>query len=132
MTARELYDTDPGFRGFLACWDEDRRCPLELVDYLLDRGMDSQAEAARWAHEGDDWELFSSAHPNSCKARHGRYPACFSDGDWMWRCHETQSSFYSNRSHWCDGHGLSGEIEGLTAHEAIIALLDAWKAPVPA
>ncbi len=48
MTAAELYECDPGFRGFLAVWERDRRCPLELVDYLIERDMESQAECARW------------------------------------------------------------------------------------
>lgn len=58
MTARELYESDGGFRGFFAAWEKDKRCPLPLVDYLLDRGMDSQAEAARWAATTPDARQF--------------------------------------------------------------------------
>ncbi len=49
VTCAELYQTDPGFRGFIAAWVEEKRCPLPLVDYLLDRDLEAPAEAARWA-----------------------------------------------------------------------------------
>lgn len=44
-----LYTADGALRGFFAFWKRQRRCPLELVDYLLDRDLSGPAEAARWA-----------------------------------------------------------------------------------
>ena len=49
MTATKLYDIDPEFKSFIACWITDRCCPEPLVDWLLDREEYELAEAARWA-----------------------------------------------------------------------------------
>jgi hypothetical protein len=40
VTAAEL-TTDPTFRGFLASWEADRRCPPELADWVQDRDGES-------------------------------------------------------------------------------------------
>jgi hypothetical protein len=47
-TAAELYASCPTMQGMVASWVENRRCPLPLVDLLLENGLESQAEAARW------------------------------------------------------------------------------------
>jgi hypothetical protein len=49
MTAADLYAADSTMRALVAAWNEHCRCPLPLVDFLLENGLDSQAEAARWA-----------------------------------------------------------------------------------
>lgn len=49
MTCAELYPVSAELHGFLAAWSRDRRCPLELVDYLLEQDLPGPAEAARWA-----------------------------------------------------------------------------------
>ncbi len=48
MTQRELAD-NPDFQAFCEKWREDRWCPAPIVDWLLERDMPLQAEAARWA-----------------------------------------------------------------------------------
>lgn len=45
----DLYRRSPELRGFLAAWRADYRCPLELVDYLLEQDLPLAAAAARWA-----------------------------------------------------------------------------------
>ena len=73
MTARELYDCDLRFRGFFDSWNADRRCPLAMVDYLLDLDMPEQAERARWAATMPDrpvWHSCQSGFKGSC----GPYP----------------------------------------------------------
>lgn len=54
MTALELLNRDSTFTGLLKAWEGDGRCPLSLVDYLLELGLDGQAEAARWAATEED------------------------------------------------------------------------------
>lgn len=44
------YITDPEFLSAVAQWKEEKRCPFWLQDWLLDRGLDSAAEAAQWAY----------------------------------------------------------------------------------
>ena len=46
MTAAELYQMCPDFRSLVLQWVTDRRCPIGLVDFLLEHGMESQAEVA--------------------------------------------------------------------------------------
>lgn len=140
VAAKELYETDPGFRGFLACWDEDRRCPLELVDYLLDRGMGAQAECARWAAETPDRPVLSAyvscgERPGIC----GPYP--------MMHNERNSNGFYG----WWWGIGMgqyagavepdllelgSNYLQNSDRHDSAVAamltLMDSWKDPVPA
>jgi hypothetical protein len=52
VTAAELFDTDADFRALLQCWIDNRRCPLPMADYLRERGLEGQAEAAEWAAWG--------------------------------------------------------------------------------
>lgn len=49
MTAAALYETDSDFRALIQCWIDNRRCPLPMADYLRERGLEGQAEAAEWA-----------------------------------------------------------------------------------
>jgi hypothetical protein len=49
-TVRSLLEAgDPDLNGFLTIWEEQKQCPLPLVDWLLERGLEMAAEAARWA-----------------------------------------------------------------------------------
>lgn len=81
MTARQLLDTDPTFRSFLDCWVRDRRCPFPLVDYLLELGLEGQAEGARWAEEQPLRRLY-----NIDPVYEGRcFPAFATSSDsWFW------------------------------------------------
>lgn len=79
--ASSLYEVDADFRSMLALWDEHRRCPLPLVDYLLDRGLERQAEACRWAATEPDRPVWSF-----CDRATGPFPTT-STGHvyWCWR-----------------------------------------------
>jgi len=132
MTAAELYECDPGFRGFLAAWEADRRCPLELCDYLLDRDMEGPAECARWAAEGDQWESWGGTMNVRVS---GRFPW---HQDWkqtyLFRQLVGYDSEQNNRSHRYPGDRVRkdvlGDITGPTPALAIVALMDAWVVPV--
>lgn len=86
MTARELYDCDPRFRGFFDSWNADRRCPLAMVDYLLDRDMVDQAERARWAATMPDRPVWGGCH-SGFKGSCGAHPVMsryFEKTTWWW------------------------------------------------
>jgi len=70
------YLTDPEYLSWLHCWWSNGRCPLEFVDWLLDRGLDSQAEAARWAATEDPRSVFGNPE---CKA--GPTPCFFNNSN---------------------------------------------------
>ena len=129
MTAAELYECDPGFRGFLTVWDRDRRCPFALQDYLLERGMDSQADCARWCATEPDRDLFKMAqYPGTVRAKCGPYPVrgIFRKG-FGW-------SSYANMADVIFCHGVPElrlneyvvALDKPSTTSAIIALLDAW------
>lgn len=130
MTAAELYEHDAGFRGFLAVWDENRRCPLELVDYLLDRDMTGPAECARWCATYRDRSPYDPAGDPP----HGTYPQPNTPEDW-----------YFHVSNYTDHDGWANSIparlvtvpplsfrnrKDATPALAIVALMDAWVVPV--
>lgn len=48
MTAAELL-AHPEFLAFCSLWEQDRRCPLVLGDWLRDRGLDGHGAGADWA-----------------------------------------------------------------------------------
>lgn len=126
MTAAELYATDAGFRGFLAVWDQNRRCPLELVDYLLDRGMESQAECARWAATEPDREVYNPKKANGEREGNcGPYPGMSGDAYWYWLLTET-----TDRPHRVPrvsvGEMEWGILTGDSPEGAMVTLMDAW------
>jgi hypothetical protein len=57
-SARELYEREPTFRAGVLAWVADRRCDLRLVDLLLEYGLTTQAECARWAATEPDRMFF--------------------------------------------------------------------------
>lgn len=48
LTATSLYATSGLMRAAIAKWVADKRCPLELGDFLEEHGLVSQADCARW------------------------------------------------------------------------------------
>lgn len=102
MTETELV-SHPDFIAFCEAWERDERCPLGLIDWLMDRDMELQAERAKWAYmrlvEGhdvyhygycrprpvDDWTSWRwvtgwfhqpwAADAPGCDAEHRTYPA---------------------------------------------------------
>lgn len=117
MTAVELYECDPGFRGFMQVWCDQRRCPLELVDYLLDRDMVRQAECCRWMHEGDSFYSYAT------EVGSGRFPWRLMSGDWIFRPARSDNK----KDMWA--HRVVGIVQDVEAPSAIMCILktiDAW------
>lgn len=81
MTAHELHESDPGFRGFISSWVTEGRCPLPLVDYLLEREMLSQAECARWAATEPVRRWYGGRYWDSADML---YPYPRQSGSWSW------------------------------------------------
>lgn len=131
MTAADLYECDPGFRGFLAVWVENRRCPLELVDYLLDRDMEGPAECARWCAAEPDRDIYDP--PDA-----GRGGPCPLQNrprdDWfflvtnqlLWWSNSVPLRFVTESSQWFRTRNDK------TPESAIVALMDAWVVPAVA
>ena len=134
MTCKELYECDSGFRGFIQTWVDVKRCPLELADYLMDRGWDKKSgpvQAVLWAattpkrRVGDDLDEWY--HP---------YPGEWKDLYWWWV--SDNSNEYGERARYVpsgniekhciklyqknrNGNGVAGTIT-----EAMVWLLDNW------
>lgn len=41
----------PTFLAFCEAWEADKRCPVGLIDWLLDLDNEAMALAAKWAYE---------------------------------------------------------------------------------
>lgn len=119
--ARALDDLSAEFRAFLAVWDKGRRCPLPLVDFLLEHGLESQAEAARWCAGGPTNPVFDPS-PGERGGECGPYPSKMGRG-WMFR--PLASGERCLRPHRVPG--ITEDIEVLTPIDAILAMLDAWR-----
>ncbi len=48
-TLREFYNENAEFRQLIAAWIAESRCPIGLVDFLIENGYERQANAANWA-----------------------------------------------------------------------------------
>lgn len=118
----------PEFQAFIACWVEDRRAPLPFADWLLERGLESQADAVLWAATEPDRTVFPLPLRSSVS---GPYPTVAS-GDrrlyWM-VCSGEDKHYYDRfadcvRSEWVNGK--LAHSRHTTIEEALIALLDHW------
>ena len=78
------YLSDPQFVALLDSWGRRRRCPLPLVDWLLERGLESQAEAARWAATAPSRPMMKLGSGDESKLRCGPFPWQFRRGRWTW------------------------------------------------
>lgn len=84
-TAAELYQCDSQMRALIAVWDSERRCPMGLVDLLLENGMSTAAEAARWcATEPDKPVTAPLKHYGELSTNCGPYPTMSGKGLWIW------------------------------------------------
>lgn len=122
LTARKLYDTDATMRAFIASWDAERRCPMPLVDFLLEQGLESAAEAARWAATEKKrpvrLPLGSQERDGDC----GPFPTQRPQSrTWFW---DNVPGFAASLPF----QGMSNQNEP-TPTDAIVWLLDAWRLP---
>ncbi|WP_162671741.1 hypothetical protein [Gemmata massiliana] len=125
LTAKLLFESDSGFRSFVQLWDENRRPDPQLIDYLLDRGMEPQAACVRWCVQRPDMEVWAPVY--SLGERDGfcgPYPGRMEAGWRFTACPEETR----DRNHEVPSERVEGSfLEGGTPIEAILALLDAWK-----
>ncbi len=135
MTATELYPLSIELQAFLTAWERDRRCPLELVDYLLEQGLESQAECARWCAVQPDLEVLMpirSAGERGGKC--GPFPTMSGmlDGTWIWDIRSTQHiRNYHPHTVFLENAGaiINPKLRlpsYPSAKKAIMALLDNW------
>lgn len=134
MTALELYQLDPAVRGFFDCWVADRRCPIQLVDYLRDRDMYRAASAARWAATaaalpGVDTAL---ADEGPYPSRDERYYIWFNARDWPSSEFDPERNRFTSHDvaehaiadHLRSEAHMTGPIKGAVG--AMLWLLDNW------
>jgi hypothetical protein len=121
-SARELYDREPTFRAGITAWVEERRCDLRLVDLLLEYGLTTQAECARWAATEP-----ARRFPDDRRRKCGPFP-CDYKGISYW---------FSRSGPLRDSHDVPrvrlprsvhyGTDQFTSAADAILFLLDIWK-----
>lgn len=125
-SARELHEHSSTFRCGIAEWVQERRCPLSLVDLLLEYGLEKQADCARWAATEPDRPVFGAGKREVC----GPFPTSGGNSEWFW--------WHLNGQYGPDfrfSMDVPEEMAGATAMDckeptstdAILWLLDHWK-----
>lgn len=134
-----FYDSAPEFQQLIGAWIAARRCPIGLVDYLIENGFERQANAANWAASAPDRptspvegleELSGGAMPCSrdvmimprTNRHHPLYPDHYRAA-FYWHGMAGDSSMYS-----FDYPGQHN-VEGETREEAILNMLDSIRIP---
>lgn len=126
MTARELYDRDSTFKGLIDFWVQEKQPPAPLLDYLMEVGLDGQAEAVRWALSVEKRPGYG---PRSRELL--VYPCLLSGGiGWVWDhwSGESHNSLPTSRHlYWVDKLSSDPYYSSFTSPtQAILALLDGW------
>lgn len=124
-SACELYERDETFRTGIAAWVAERRCDLRLVDVLLEHGLTTQAECARWAATEPD-RPYRGGGPKS-----GPFPSLF-DGDYYW--YDCGPYKKMKETHDVPRECLGRVVNYTTdrfksAADALLFLLDNWQGP---
>ena len=131
MTAADLL-TDPEFQGFCSHWREHGRAPLPMADWLRDKGMDGQADAAEWAALEPD--LGDNAISDS-ESVGGPTPTNAPESCWAWGSAEGKEGRrwasdlpgdVFKRTRPADSARPFSYVGGKTFPAAIAAFLDAW------
>lgn len=124
-TASELYACCSDFAAMIELWRIERRCPLPMVDLLLEWGLESQAEAARWAATERLREPYKMHYPTEAP-----YPCEYTGvgtTDWYWICVkgiDTSDSLPPDHFACAFGHHESKQP---TFDKAIVWMLDRWR-----
>jgi hypothetical protein len=88
---QNLYDTNADFRNGIAEWVAERRCPLPLVDLLIENGMETAAECCRWAATEPERRVWS---PYDRKLS-GPFPTLSVEkGYWYWAVEEKWTLYF--------------------------------------
>ncbi len=136
LTCAAMYEYDLTFRSAIAKWVADRRCPLELADYLRENDLHAAADCADWCAAQPDQDVYcvSPGEPYAS----GIFPFQGINGNYFWSIYQIYESFchaIPARCYRCahDGVGVGEGIEKLprrgfeSPEAAILALLDNWK-----
>jgi hypothetical protein len=126
LTCSSLYVSDPTVRALIDVWVTERRCPLPLVDALLEYGLTNAAECARWAATEPDRSPPESLGCDERSTPCGPYPRKVDKG-WYWvlipvpqYAHDVPTERFSHVVQDRETDYVS------TPHAAIVWLLDAW------
>jgi hypothetical protein len=129
LDAKTLYECSSDFRCLIACWGEHKRCPLPLVDFLIEQGLESQAEGARWAAtEGRYWYDRVTKTHIAC----GPFPQEDYADKWYWFTlyqNTITSVYYQHDVKASDLKTPAEEVPHFAhVHDALLWLLDNWRA----
>ncbi len=131
LTARAAYDCDGDVKALVDVWVSERRCPLVLVDRLLELGLPTAAECARWAATEPEQKSYGATlrndeHPYPCQRQEGT--------PWYWFDANPYRMQESRRRQWCN-EVFAWQVKGTkditfaSALDAILWLLGNWKLP---
>jgi hypothetical protein len=133
-----VYDLYGGYelKGFLSHWDEYRRCPVPLIDFLLDHGLEDPAACARWCAERPDYPVYypdfeGGERGGTC----GPYPG-FMHGQWVFREFDREFTPFAHRIpsqslFVAENDPHPGDIRRDAPIDAVLALLDLWRVSCP-
>ena len=130
-TAADLYAVDATLRSLIAVWVAEKRAPIVLVDYLLENGLESQAECVRWAATEPDMQLQEESPAES-----GPFP-CYYEGKYYWVSYSDRFLFGADRAYYIHSRNVGGAVIHYStnhygpnrfdsAEAAIVWLLDRW------
>lgn len=125
-TVVSLYTTNSTIRYLIDFWVDKRRCPMGLVDELLEEGLEDAADCALWASEKEDTYAF-----NISGLKCGPYPS------YDPREFDPEKAYWYWMSGSYSGLGAADDVplqncklqdkESKSAKDAIIWLLDNWR-----
>ncbi len=125
----ELYQRSSEFQSAIAKWVADRRCPIQLGDYLQELGLDSAADCARWAASEPDRRVMSNPATmhGELGGICGPFPACnvTPNPQWCW-CSCITDNKPGTRAFDVPERVESDMLHHKTPTLAILWLLDNW------
>lgn len=84
MTIDQLYQSNNDFRSLIAVWVNERRCPMGLVDLLLECDQPNAADCAMWCATIADRPTVTSIGKRQVDMC-GAFPAkCSTGKGWYW------------------------------------------------
>lgn len=117
-----MYDAE--FKGFLLCWQRDKRAPIGLADWLRERDLHAQGLVADWAASAADRPSFSKRRDGD--GRFGPTPLEWSTGyEWLCSNEGPEPSEYDVLFNVPYRSPLMRK--GMTFTQAIVVFLDHYK-----
>jgi hypothetical protein len=123
MTTGDLL-TDPTFLAFCAAWEREGCCPIAAVDYLLEQGLEDEAECLRWAGTTEATNPGCQTVVPACVRATAVYPCCCeAEGKYGWgHGRPSDGSYFLPR----DRVRKVSDWVCLTFPQAVLALLHGW------